>query len=324
MVGQRTIRRIQLIAGILAVCFLTSGCTSKYGELMQEGGMLDHLLLTEYINPAYFTRLSPEHVYLWEVSADAVGKWDNLFLNGVEPQTYQGVTFTIEADGSIVISGANEGENLYWRCAAPGMKMKDGNYILSDGGVSSKESGVYLYLEGWKWTEGSPEPEKTLLATLPEQGTFTIDSSLYNEYWCGIRIPTGAPGRELRFLPMIREAKNEDSRVEAPYMDCPMLYYEGEDKLKRIASFFMKKEEFLALPETDYQIFLNNIRYIYGMRYHCLWCSIVFQDGTGIMWENCDPDHGIYGEVDNLGRILKAYGEVEIKDGRLKLDQGSE
>jgi hypothetical protein len=42
-------------------------------------------------------------------------------------------------------------------------------------------------------------------------------------------------------------------------------------------------------------------------------------DGTGLMFEGCDPGKAVYGKVDALGRILEAQGTVEILNGYVSL-----
>ena len=310
-------RYLTAAAVFAAVLFLTS-CDAKTGGIFGEGGVLDHLLVTDYTNPVYAELLSPDRAVMWKIAREGIGEQDNLFMNGLWEQSAQGVTIEPQADGSFVLTGRNDGETLYWRSASKRMTLDDGDYILSDGGVSSKETGVYLYISGLKIT--GDETEETLLAMLPEQGAFTIDSSLYDEYWCGIRVPEGEPGEELHFYPMILKAGTADDS-EGSYIPCPVHHYLGSKKLLTVPVFYISKEEFLEIPAEDYRIFLNNVKYVYGRRYKSPWVSIVFEDGTGITWENCDADHGIYGKTDAFGRILETYGEVSVRDGRICLDE---
>ena len=309
-------RHLTAMALLTAVLFLTS-CGVETGGVFGEGGVLDQLLLTKYNNPIYESLLSPDKAVMWKISREGVNGRDNLFMNEVWEQSVQGVTIKPEADGSIVLAGSNNGDTLYWRCSSSVMTLDDGNYPLSDGGFSSSETGAYLYISGLKKT--GDETKETLLAILPEQGTFSIDSSLFDEYWCGIHVPNEGPGKEITILPMILKEEAPGDAEEA-YIPCPVQHYMGSKKLFTVPIFYADKEEFLEIPEEDYRIFLNTVHYVYGLRYKSPWVSIVFGDGTGITWENCDADHGIYGKTDGFGRIHEAYGEVFFSDGRIHLD----
>ena len=107
--------------------------------------------------------------------------------------------------------------------------------------------------------------------------------------------------------------ENDDSIVD-----------EGRENSKKTVTatvFYVNKEDFLSVPEPDYWIFRNSIYYIYGLRHKSSWCSVLFEDGTGVTWENCDKDHGVWGRTDGVGRILEAYGDVSVRDGRIYLDE---
>ena len=107
--------------------------------------------------------------------------------------------------------------------------------------------------------------------------------------------------------------------MKEPYEGAALRYYDGDEKMEKFAIFNMKKSTFKKVPEKDYKVFCNNLRYIYNRRYHCKWCTLVFMDGTGLMFEGCDPDKAVYGKVDALGRILEAQGGVEILNGYVSL-----
>lgn len=62
-------------------------------------------------------------------------------------------------------------------------------------------------------------------------------------------------------------------------------------------AFVLTKEELASIPYRDMQIFFRNLRYIYSDSY--IYCTLVFGDGTGICFENCDPEKGTYGDLDS-------------------------
>lgn len=61
-------------------------------------------------------------------------------------------------------------------------------------------------------------------------------------------------------------------------------------------AFVLTKEDLASIPYRDMQIFFRNLRYIYSGSY--IYCTLVFGDGTGICFEGCDPEKGIYGDLD--------------------------
>ncbi len=314
-------------------------------EVVTDGGnVIDRLLLPAYANPMYTKHLSPEHVSLWERLPGEEGAEQNYMLNDIRPGVWQGVNVSLSADGTMTLSGTNMGGTLYLGCLSPRAVLPDGTYRLADGSGeaatsggltgSGRVDGCYLYLEGWKTDEDGAPVEKKILAQLPENPVFTVDRSAYDQYWCVLRVPAGAAVENLSFrpglIPLVGEeqaaegteeqaADASEALTEAPYEGAALRYYDGDEKMEKFAIFNMKKSTFKKVPEKDYKVFCNNLRYIYNRRYHCKWCTLVFMDGTGLMFEGCDPGKAVYGKVDALGRILEAQGSVEIINGYVSL-----
>ena len=301
-------------------------------EIVTDGGnFIDRLLLPAYANPMYTKQLSPEHVSLWERLPGEEGAKQNYILNDIPPGVRQGVQVSLDADGTMTLSGTNTGGTMYLNCLSPRAVLPDGTYRITDGFEEDAASaglfgsayvdGCYMYLEGWKLDEDGTPVEKKILA-LPENPVFTADHSAWDQYLCIIRVPAGATVENLSFRPgliPLSEEERAEAQMTEPYEGAALRYYDGDEKMEKFAIFNMKKSTFKKVPEKDYKVFCNNLRYIYNRRYHCKWCTLVFMDGTGLMFEGCDPDKAVYGKVDALGRILEAQGGVEILNGYVSL-----
>lgn len=83
---------------------------------------------------------------------------------------------------------------------------------------------------------------------------------------------------------------------------------EGEGSFGQSIWFTITKEDLSSIPYEDMQIFFHNLKYIYARKYDA--CTIVFGDGTGIRFEKCDPDNGMYGTLDYWYYVTDLKGIV--------------
>ena len=151
---------------------------------------------------------------LGKVTVD-VGERDsyNLLPNNATSQTINGITFTVNDDGSILVNGTNTGtssiEYIIYSDVSMSMIISAGDYKLSNGISGGVPGGVYLRLTlypvggGHSYSPHCSNNEITL--------NYTKDTKLYK---ARIDIPSGAIVDNLLFKPMLRLASITDSTYE--------------------------------------------------------------------------------------------------------------
>ncbi len=140
-------------------------------------------------------------------SVDVTVRGKNLLPNNAVTQTKNGVTFTVNNDGSITISGtATEGVSLYLAGSSSSydLKLPAGNYIVS--GCNGAEKTYFIKLR--------TEAISNLAATMPGADSFTHDGS---DLRCYFYIYSGVTVNETIY-PMVRLASVTDAAYE-PYKD---------------------------------------------------------------------------------------------------------
>lgn len=147
---------------------------------------------------------------------DTVG-WTgkNLLKNTATSQTINGVTFTVNADGSVTVNGTATANTVFPLNLAIKSKLEEnGKYILSgcpSGGATNK------YKLDFRTVTASSSTD-AIYNDIGEGATFTLTNAQYSSYELGvtIRIENGATVNNLIFYPMLRKADITDPTYE-PY-----------------------------------------------------------------------------------------------------------
>lgn len=132
----------------------------------------------------------------------------NLLQNNATSQTKNGVTFTVNEDGSVTCNGTNHGNNpIIFELNNPNVVFPEGVYITSGCPAGGSITGGYKiqYFNGSSWNY-----------ELGSGNTFTLSGSL--NYRSRILISTNVTVTNLTFYPMLRKADIIDDTYE-PYIE---------------------------------------------------------------------------------------------------------
>lgn len=143
-----------------------------------------------------------EHAGEYKVPVTVEGK--NLLQNTATSQTINGVTFTVNSDGSIVCDGQASTSTAVFIFS--NFLVPSGTYILAgcpDGGSERKTYKLLLFING-EWFANDMGSGANF--TLTKTSTVSVRIDIYNGYTCD----------NLTFYPMIRKADIEDDTYE-PY-----------------------------------------------------------------------------------------------------------
>ena len=130
----------------------------------------------------------------------------NFIQNTATTQTINGVTFTVNEDGSVTCNGTNHGnDTIIFELNYPGVVLPEGVYITSGCPAGGSQLGGYKiqYNNGSSW-----------YYELGSGNTFTLSGSL--NYRSRILISKNVTVTNLTFYPMLRKADITDDTYE-PY-----------------------------------------------------------------------------------------------------------
>ena len=145
---------------------------------------------------------SGEHAGEYKVPVTVEGK--NLLPNTVTSRTMNGVTFTVNADGSVTCNGtANGGTALFW---IPDITLPAGQYSINGCPVGGGENTTYKILILANNERLINDKGSGANFTLTKTSTVSVRIAIYDGYTCN----------NLTFYPMIRKADIEDDTYE-PY-----------------------------------------------------------------------------------------------------------
>ena len=158
---------------------------------------------------------------------DTVG-WTgkNLLKNTASTTTTNGITFTVNGDGSVTVNGTATATTIFAiNSAVKSHLVENGKYILS-GCPTGGASDTYRMDLRSVASGGATEP---LLEDTGDGRTFTLSSTIYSNYEIGIyiRIADGTTVSNLTFYPMLRRADIADDTYE-PYHESVETMYEEE------------------------------------------------------------------------------------------------
>lgn len=129
----------------------------------------------------------------------------NLLPNNAVSQTINGVTFTVNSDGSVTANGTATELTLLF-CIQK-FKPNNGNYILS-GGV---KNGAFVFVN-----ENNGTTFVRNVVSIGNDTQFTLNYSDYDNLDCGVGIESGVTVNNETFYPMIRPASIQDDTY-VPY-----------------------------------------------------------------------------------------------------------
>lgn len=212
---------------------------------------------------------------------------------------------------STVTLHGNDKENTYIRLT-DNFTLQPGSYTIYDGHVSDGQN-IYVYVNGYDET-GNAER----VAELPDNGTFEVVANAYSYYRMYVFV-AGKYDCDRTIFPMLCYSNTKISRYFSPIFSTSYFHpvqVEGGD-FDQFIVFNITKKELSSIPYKDFQVFLNNLRYIYARKY--VSCTIAFEDGTGIQFEECNPNKGIYGDLDGWYRAYDIIGIVTDNGSYLSL-----
>lgn len=162
--------------------------------------------------------------YVSEQVADVNGKFNkNLLKNTAVSATINGVTFTVNEDGSITANGtATAKASLLVIPKTEKYALNKGFYILSDG-VSGSAVDTY-YMSMGAYTKSDLKYKKSVIRSYIDNGNFEWLEDDANLYYLAVDIviTVGTTVNNLTFYPMIRLASDTDDTYQ-PYQKNPTL-----------------------------------------------------------------------------------------------------
>lgn len=238
---------------------------------------------------AYVKYLSTNVVHTVTIPADTSNQ---LVL---QPVWYndQGIQVSMNPDGSYLINGKNiSPDPIYIQITSSSFRLSPGKYRVSVGNDSAK--GVYLCL--------SSVPVSSEKKTVKYQ----VKGSESKLTWVYLVIKPEAEFSNMVVYPsvVLNSSKDGDSLLPA------VIDRSLDEDASQTVCFFVSKDDFLKIPRSDMDVFVRNLQYIYHGKY--AWCTIDFGDGSGIVFEDCDPGKASYGMIDSYGRVYKKEADKDF------------
>lgn len=192
--------------------------TTKPGEPYSVSGSMVRLDNFEGMPMNVVTHIEPVQSGSGDPYPAGGGK--NLLKNTATTQTVNGVTFTVNADGTITANGTTT-ERAQLKVGE--VDLPAGDYIVSKGFLTTNNDFAYLvYL-----VDGAAE----YINVADEELAFTFTESTNLSYFVDIR-DAGVTANNLKYYPMIRLASITDSTY-APYSNIRPISGHGGAKLTR-------------------------------------------------------------------------------------------
>jgi len=234
---------------------------------------------------------------------------ENLVINALQPGNVDQLSIAVNRDGSVTLNGQYYGDSSSYMMSPSSFMLSEGDYVIDAGDVLQDQEHCHFYIEGWKETEEGTKKE--ILAMTPQKTEFHIERGQYDRFWYGINIVDGFSADNETLYPVIAEVK-EAKQVIDSYMPCAVRYYSGDEETSRFIIYYLSKSDLSIIPKRDWAVFVHNIVYRLSGQYD--WCSVVFDDGTGIQYQSEASDGVIYGKSDPYGRIKQEYMRFEIDE----------
>lgn len=240
---------------------------------------LDDVILMEKRNQGYWNNLSPDAAAtrIIPVSFFKGDKSANLLAPKWQEVTNQGVTASVNEDGSVTITGTNTGGDFNLTTTAIDLPVGEYCYTNNlEGNDFVSASGVWMYI--WQGIACDT------LHTLPY---FTVEEG--EEYHTGIHIDAGAADLNITFYPMIR------------IIGTNAKYKSYDEQTMEIDTYEISDE----VTEDDVRIFFNRATRAENVN------TITLEDGRGI--EVCNSVV-TYGKINRFGLVEKIISEPKTPD----------
>ena len=169
----------------------------------------------------------------------------NLLPNHNVTQVIDGITFTVNNDGTVTATGTSTALVVFdvvnTELLSP-FKLNSGTYILTDGLTASQYEGAYTALT-LKYTDDTVE--YNVADTSINKNQFTVDASTIKDWYFGICIRANKTVN-ITFKPMVRPASIKDATY-VPYSKT------NSELTVELSNF----ENFLTISEVDITQFSN-------------------------------------------------------------------
>ena len=192
--------------------------TTKPGEPYSVSGSMVRLDNFEGMPMNVVTHIEPVQAGVGDPYPEGGGK--NLLKNTATTQTVNGVTFTVNADGTITANGTTT-ERAQLKVGE--VDLPAGDYIVSKGFLTTNNDFAYLVY--------SVDGAAKYINIADEELAFTFTESTNLSYFVDIR-DAGVTANNLKYYPMIRLASITDSTY-APYSNIRPISGHGGAKLTR-------------------------------------------------------------------------------------------
>ena len=276
-------------------------------------GRIDDFFLPERKNKGYYEILNnPSKLYESKEISEHGTK--NLLTNYLKSGNRdQGYSITVNADGTYIFSSNYTWKSNSYEAITPrgvGFDLPSGDYVLSDGGASSVDS-VYIKMTGVKQTTGGGI-EYITLASLPDNASFHWDRDSGMELYCEMVICPGSSVDNLKFSPMLLNAKDT---VNEEYMNCMTAdYYSAENETGEGFKLYKYSIDKAALDgkevtRDDWKIFINSLKY----QMQADRALIDLKDGYGITILKKDYPIATYGKFNGSSAVVVEQ-ETNIAD----------
>ncbi len=277
---------------------------------------VDNFLLPEKRHKGYYEILNnSKKIYM----SDELLKngTENLLANYLKSgDRDSGYHIEVNVDGSFTISGKYNGENNayeYLMGSLDGLLLSEGDYILTDGGVSC--DGISLRVVGLQHLIGG-ETNYIKVASLPEQGSFHWDSLSNIELIVDLVIYPGFEASNLKFKPMLQKLDHGIEEI-TEFQPCLTPNYKLENGNTELYLYDIPKGSLDGeiVTKDDWDIFINYIQYQMQTDH----AVINLLDGTGI--EICKEKfpRAVYGLLNASKTIINGH-EINLTDYQELLD----
>lgn len=289
-------RKIVQILILSFCCLSLTGCSLT--------SLPDSLILQNQRYPQYAEYLQGNDYLTYYIATKKYrsAKTYNFLHLQVYSSDSSSISRKVNSNGSVTIKGKSKKAQTYIRLT-DNFTLLPGSYTIYDGHVA-EDGNIIMFVNGY-----DEDGTSHRVAELPERGTFEVTEGEYSYYRVYVSV-AGNIKHNRTIFPMLCYADSTIKRFYSPIFSTASLSSEdlGGGNYDQLIVFNITKEEFASIPYKDFHVFFNNLRYIYSRRY--VSCTLVFEDGTGIQFEDCDPDKGIYGSLDGWYRTSDITGIV--------------
>lgn|GEM_PF-4978422 len=235
---------------------------------------IDKLLLLEKRNPTYWKLLSSEKaeiITLYEsvlkYSENDLIKKNILLDYEWEVGNQDGVT--IDRDGNRISVNGVVKQNMWPGLTKDYIALKPGQYFIS---ASGNHEDIYTYLV-------SVDRNNEIIYSREQgNGFFTVSEDAVCKF--NLAMTQGAHINKQRIAPVIT------------YLDDHLDHHDG-----KAAIWHLTHSSFEELTDRDWKLFRRQIKF---QEQEYLWCSIIFEDGTGIQFIKGEEKTG---SIDRFGRV---------------------